>query len=551
MLWYREISRVIGFYLYFLAATLTIPTSIALYYEFYADPSSHPQPHSSLAFLLTIFISLAIASIFHRLSKGARGVYYKREALALVASIWFISGLIGALPFYLSGTFESFTDSYFEAISGLTTTGATVMQAKEFDLLTGEEIPIFKVFSELYQVAYTYYGTISPVKDLATGEVLYTGVEAVSKALLFWRSFMQWLGGMGIIVLFVAVLPVLGVGGKSLFEAEVPGPTKDVLAPRIKETASYLWRIYLGFSLLEVFLLMSTNMDMPLFDAVTITFSNLSTGGFSIRNSSIASYQNSNTEWVVILFMLIGSINFALYFQCLRGKIYRIFEPEFLTYFAIIFITCYIAILSLSGTPEFPLIAGTENNTTYSFMDSIRFSCFQCISAQTSTGFATANYDKWPFVNQILLLLVMYIGSMAGSTGGGIKIIRHIMAFRIVQNKVESIFRPQTIRKVRVGNKEVNIDAALTVLSFYLIVICLSAISTLLYAFDGIDLETALTTTACMINNIGIAFRAGGPSESFAFLTSTGKILSTLWMVLGRLEFFAILVVLVPAFWKK
>lgn len=550
MLLYREIGRILSIYLYALALVLVLPLGVALYYQFHVDPAAHPQPHSSIAFALSCLICAGSGLLLHVAGgRKATGRYYKREALALVVSIWFVTAFIGGLPFYLGGVFDSFIDAYFEAMSGLTTTGATVMHAKNFDLSTGLEIPVHRVFSDLYQIAYTFYGTIDPVRDPNTGEVLYTGVEAVGKALLFWRSFMQWLGGMGIVVLFVAILPALGVGGKSLYQAEVPGPTKDTLVPRIKETAGLLWKLYLGFSIAEVLMLLGTNSQMPLFDAICITFSNLSTGGFAVRNASIGAYYSAATEWVVILFMLVGSINFALYFQCLRGKIYRLFEPEFLVFFAVIFFSCYLSVWNLVGTPEYPLEGSSRG--VYSLTESIRYGCFQSISAQTSTGFSTANYDKWPFINQVQMLLVMYIGAMAGSTGGGIKIMRHIMLFRLAQFRVESIFRPQIVRQFRIGNREISQESAFTVLVYFLIVAALSVLLTLILALDGVDPETALATTTCMINNIGIAFRMGGPTESFAFLSPMSKLLSALFMVLGRLEFFAVLVVLTPNFWRE
>jgi len=545
---YREIAKILGYYLYFLALALSLPFGLAIYYQHGVDPSLHPQPHSVGAFATTLIVCLVTAASMQFLGRNGSGRFYKREALALVVFIWFLSAFIGGLPFYFSGTFDSMIDCYFEAMSGLTTTGATVMHAKSFDPLTGQHIPITKSFSDLYDVAYTFHGTIDPVIS-PSGEVLYTGIEAVGKALLFWRSFMQWLGGMGIVVLFVAVLPALGVGGRALYQAEVPGPTKETLTPRIKETASLLWKIYLGFTIAEIALLMVTNKEVSFFDGCCITFSNLSTGGFGVRNESIASYHSTATQWVVILFMLLGSINFTLYFQVLRGKLYRFNEPEFIAYFSIIGLSCFIAVWNLVGTPVH-FLNGTED-FAYGWIDAIRDGCFQSISAQTSTGFSTVDYDKWPFVNQVQMLIVMFLGSMAGSTGGGIKIIRHIMAFRIVQNYVESLFQPNAVRTPRVGNREIGTAAAIAVLSFYMVVISMSAIGTLFLTFDGVDPETALTTNTCMINNIGIAFRMGGPTESFAFLSPAAKIGSTLWMVAGRLEFFAVLVLLVPRFWKE
>lgn len=547
MLAYREISRILSYYLLLFAGALSIPLAVSVYYRFAFSPDKHLQPHSVGAFIFSIGVTLALAALFYFFGKGAHGRYYKRDALALVVMIWFFSAIIGGLPFYFSGTLDSFVDCYFEAMSGLTTTGATVMSPKAFGL-DGKEVMIRHSFSDLYDVAYTYFGTIDPVLDPESGQILYQGIEAVGKGLLFWRSFMQWLGGMGIVVLFVAVLPALGVGGRSLYQAEVPGVSKDSLTPRIKETAALLWRLYLGFSATEVALLLWFEPNMGIFDAVCTTFSTISTGGFGIRNQSIASFNSAPVAWIVMIFMLLGSINFTLYFQALRGKLYRFWEPEFLVYIAIVLCSCFLSVWYLKGTAEHSLSGKITG--LYSFSDALRDGCFQSISAQTSTGFTTADFDKWPFINQVQMLTVMYIGGMAGSTGGGIKIIRHIMAFRIVQERVESLFRPNAMSKVRVGKKEIATSVGTTVLSFYMIVISMSLLGTFLLAMDGVDPETALTTTACMVNNIGVAFRMGGPMESFAFLSPWAKIGSTIWMVGGRLEFFALLVVLTPRFWR-
>lgn len=542
---YREIIRTLGIYLLTFTGVLCVPTLVAIYYQVFAA-DSHPQPHSAWAFLLTVFVCLAIAGAFLRVGRQGHGNLYRREGLVVVVAVWFLSAIIAGLPFYFSGTLRP-VDAYFEAMSGLTTTGASIMHPKEFDPDTGEEVLVRRKSSQFYGIEYEFYGTIDPVVDPDSGELLYEGVEAVGKGLLFWRSFMQWLGGMGIVVLFVAVLPALGVGGKVLFQSEVPGPLKESLQPRIAETASLLWKLYLGFTVAEVFLLKWTNAQMPWFDAVAVTFSNLSTGGFSVRNSSIAAYANGNTEWVIGIFMVVGSINFSLYFHALRGKFYRILEPEFVVYLAILIGACLFSAWHLLGEEAVMLSGETK---TLGLADSLRYGFFHSISAQTSTGFATMDFDRWPFVNQLVLLVVMYIGSMSGSTGGGIKVIRHCLLFKVAQNRVESIFRPDAVRPVRLGQVMIDRHTATTVLVFILVVLSLAVLGTLLLTIDGVDLETALAVNSCMINNIGLAFRMGGPTESFAFLSVFGKLLSTTWMVLGRLEFFAVLVILVPAFWR-
>lgn len=544
---YAEIARILSRYLCFLACTLCVPLAVAVYFQFGVPASAHPQPHTTGAFLGSIATCLLLAGGFFLWGRKGKGVLYRRESLLLVVVIWFISAFVGALPFYYSQTLSHPLDAYFEAMSGLTTTGATVMQAKEYSPLTGEELPIERVISLFHETEYRYYGTLSPVRDPVTGEEWLRGVEGVSRALLFWRSFMQWLGGMGIVVLFVAVLPALGVGGKMLYQAEVPGPTKDAVTPRVKETASWLWRVYMGLTLLEVVLLKAAEIQLPWFDAICLTFSNLSTGGFSVRNEGIAAYHSGALEWVVILFMLVGSTNFSLYFHCLRGRFFRLFEVEFLLYYASVILGALLVTWYVVGETAF-FLNGEER--VLGWWEGWRQGCFHLISAQTSTGFSTVNYDAWPFVVQVVLFIVMFVGSMSGSTGGGIKIIRHYMVFKIISHRIVRIFRPDTVRVFRVGQWEMDSNVAQTVLSFYLIVITLCVGGTLLLTMDGVDPETALGLNGCMVNNIGMAFRMAGPTESFAFLSPFGKVLSMIWMVLGRLEFFAVLVVLIPDFWK-
>jgi len=545
---YRDIAKILGHYLFGLTLTLCVPFVLAIYYQFFADPSSHPQPHSFLAFFLSIITCLVLGAIFRKCGRKSSGHFYRREGLIAVVLIWFLTPAIAALPFIYSGTLKHPLQAYFEATSGFTTTGATTLHAKEYDQETGKEIPIQKVFCGSHTTVYKFYGTVEPVRD-SNGKIIHEGIEAVSKALLFWRSFTQWFGGMGIIVLFVAILPVLGVGGKLLFQAEVPGPVKDALTPRIKDTAITLWKIYLGLSFLQMGALMITNPDIPLLDAVTITFSSVSTGGFTIRNASIGHWDNPNTELVVLIFMFLGSINFSFYFHSLRGKFYRVYEPELFLYIILLLLSCGFASYLLVGTHN--ILADGQPGGILGVGQAIRYGFFQIVSTHTSTGFVTADYDVWPYAVQVLMLITMFLGGMSGSTAGGMKIIRHLMLFRIAQYKVESLFRPENVRKLRVGKREVNKDTALMVLSYFLIVIAISVISTFIFVLNGLDPESALSLVALLINNIGIGFRMASPLDTCAFLSDFGLIFSSILMILGRLEFLAVLAVLVPAFWKQ
>jgi len=329
----------------------------------------------------------------------------------------------------------------------------------------------------------------------------------------------------------------------------VTGPSKESMLPRIKETASQLWKIYLALTVAEIILLLVTNHAMPVFDAITISFSTISTGGFTPRSGGIGHYHNIETNLVVIVFMILGSISFSLYFFCMRGKFRRLNDSELKTFLTIIFFACLIAAWQLTGHVQ-SLLDTVDPGNKFNLTEALMFGSFQVISAQTSTGFSIANYDLWPFSVQVLLLVVMYIGGMAGSTAGGIKIVRYQTFFKIMLNKIESIYRPDIVRSHRIGTTVIDNRTATTVLCFFMIVAALSILGTFLLVLDGIDPETSLSTISCMANNVGIAFRMGGPTESFAFLSSFGKIISCIWMIAGRLEYYALLIAFVPAFWR-
>lgn len=542
---FREISRFLGRYLLYFTLILCIPLALAIAYEFFLSPASHPQAHSSLAFAKTIGVCLVLASLFLYFGKWATGSFQRRESILIVALVWFLTPFISSLPFIFTHTLDNPIDAYFEAMSGLTTTGSSVIHAKAYDP-EGKEIMLHVKSLTDTDKMYAFYGTVAPVRDPITGH-MHAGVEAVGKTLLFWRSFLQWIGGMGIIVLFITILPALSMGGRFLFEAEVPGPTKEAMTPRIKETASMLWRIYLGLTAIQVILLMATNTSMPFFDALNLSFSTISTGGFSIRNEGLAAYHSLSTEWIVIVFMILGSLNFTLYFHCLRGKIYRIYEPEFFTFIATLILGSLLMSFLLFQTP---LILFHAKEGIFSLADALRYGTFQAISAQTSTGFAFANYDLWPSSTQVLLIILMFFGGMSGSTAGGIKMIRHLILFRVIKHKVESIFRPDAVRCLKIGQREITDKTANTVLVFFAILITFAVLGTFLLVIDGIDPQTSMGLIASMVNNSGLSFNAAGPMESCAFLSNFSKIVSILWMALGRLEFFILLVLLVPAFWK-
>ncbi len=534
----KEICRVLGRCFSYFSYILLLPIAVAIYYERILPSREHPQPHSLSSFVCTFFFCLLLACLFLCMGKKASGHFRRKESILIVVLLWLLAAGMGALPFTLSKTLTNPLDAYFESMSALTTTGSTVFYPQKYSAETGEEIPIVLQSPYDAQKSYTFMGTIKPVLDPAAN-VYLIGLDAVSKAMLFWRNLLQWIGGMGIIVLFISVLPALSLGGKFLFEAEVPGPTKESLTPRIKETAGFLWKIYVGLTAAACILLVITNDSMPLFDAVNLSLSTVSTGGFCIKNEGLAYYNSFSTDLIVMIFMVLGSINFTLYFYIMRGKIYRLYEPELKSYLATLL--CFATLISL-------LLWKIGH---FNLSESLRLGFFQTLSAQSSTGFSISNKESFPFSCQLLLVFLMYLGGMSGSTSGGIKIARFTILFKVLFQKMETLFRPDSIRCLKMGEREISIKTAQTTLIYFSLVMLFVACGSFLHVLDGIDLDTSFGLMTCMINNAGISFGNPGPIEACAFLSPFSKALSLFWMLLGRLEIFILLVFFVPDFWRN
>lgn len=546
----REVSKFLSNYIFILASFLIVPLCMAFYYEFLVPPETHPQPHSTLAFCITILICLAVALLLFFIGKKARGKnFFRREGFLAVILIWFISGIIGALPFYLSKTLTHPLDAYFESISGFTTTGASVMYPMNYNPKTGENNPLHYQIKGGLKTTYTYYGNIKPVVDSQTHEILYSGYDAIGKALLFWRCFMQWVGGMGIVVLFIAILPAYGLGGnKLLMQAELPGPQNENLAPRARDAASLLWKVYLFFTVMAICFLKLSNATMTWYDAILIGIGTISTGGFLPLKQSIIVYNLPIVQWIMVLFMFIGSINFSIHFYILKGKLSRLFDPELLLYVVCIVIGSLLVFATLVGTDQ-ALLSGSA--IQFHYLNTLRYTLFQYLSCQSSTGIMLMDYDQWPFFAQAILITAMYVGGMSCSTAGGIKVIRYYILLKTAAYRTEAIFKPEKIRAVRIRNHLVTDKTKETVLTFFFIVILFSLLSTLVYIADGMDFSTAFSCTSAMINNVGIGYGPGGPTQSFAFMSYFSKLISTFWMILGRLEFFVLLILFTPAFWRN
>lgn len=474
--------RILGALLLFLAATLLTPLPFSFYYG----------DGAWSAFFSSALVCAGCGAVLFLACRSSKDLSL-REGFAVVTFGWTVFAVFGALPYVLSGAIVSPLDAVFETMSGFTTTGSTIL----------------------------------------------TEIESLPRSLLFWRSLTHWIGGMGIIVLSLAILPMLGVGGMQLFKAEVPGPTADRLRPRIQDTAKMLWGVYFLLTMLETLLLMFGGMSF--FDSLCHSFATLATGGFSTRNASIAAYDSSYVDYVVSLFMILAGVNFALHFQVLRGRARDFFRSEELqVYLGIIcFATLTVMVFNWSGGlyPELD--------------DNLRYSLFQVSSIMTTTGFGTADFELWPVVAQYLLVLLMFVGGCAGSTGGGIKVARILLLFKHAQTQVFRLIHPRAIRLVKLGNKPVDKEVMQSILGFFALFVGIFVIGSLLVAATGMDLVSAAAAVIACLANIGPGLGTVGPVDNFAHVPDFGKTVLIVCMLMGRLELFTVLVLFFPSFWRK
>ncbi|RPI93703.1 MAG: TrkH family potassium uptake protein, partial [Spirochaetales bacterium] len=371
-----------------------------------------------------------------------------------------------------------------------------------------------------------------------TGASILTDVECLPRSMLFWRSFTHWLGGMGIVVLAVAVLPLLGIGGLQLINAESPGPTVDRITPRIADTAKILWIIYTGFTVAQTALLMIAGMD--LFDALTHTFGALATGGFSTKNASVGHYDSTAIDIIITAFMLLASLNFSLHYRVLTGRLRSLAGETEAKVFLLIFIISTMAIaLSVYGE-SYP-----------SFGESLRHAAFQAASILTTTGFATADFEQWPFFSQGVLFLLMFIGGSSGSTAGGIKVFRIVILLKQAFIEMLFLIHPRGIFTLKVNNGVVRKDLVYSVAGFFFLYIFMLLCTSLVVASSGYDLTTSFTTALATLGNIGPGFGEVGPANNYAFFPDYVKWFLSFAMLVGRLELYTVLIILTPEFWRR
>ncbi len=479
----KLILRFIGILFLFLGLSMAVPLTASLIYE----------EGSAWALLDSLLITCGMGLLFFIGARKNEVPHLNhRDGVAIVTLGWAAAGLAGAVPFLLSGAIHGFTHAYFESISGFTTTGASIL----------------------------------------------SDIEGLPKGILLWRSLIQWFGGMGIIVLSIAILPFLGVGGMQLYKAEVPSPVVDKLKPRISDTAKTLWKVYVSITVLQVILLLAGGMS--LFDALCHAFCTMPTGGFSPYNTSIAHYNSAYFDGVIIVFMLLAGINFSLHYRLIKGE-FTLFgkDPECRVFLSLVALFIVLVTFDIHGT------------VYDSLSKAFRYAAFQVSSIVTTTGFVTADYDQWPAFSKILLLLCMFLGAMAGSTGGGMKIMRIMLLVKHCYHEIFRIIHPHAITSVKLGKKPVPAEVLSSVWGFFLLFLGLFLVATLIMASLGLDMISAIGSVAASIGNIGPGLGLVGPTQNYVAIPFVGKWVLIICMLLGRLELYTVIVLLMPAYWRK
>lgn len=477
---YGIVLRVLGILL-IIEALLMTPSLLISLYDGGVD---------SLAFLIAIGVALLVGFILSR-KKNHSKLISPREGLAIVTFGWIFASLVGAIPLYLSASTNTYIEAFFEIVSGFTTTGASVI----------------------------------------------SDVEALPRGILFWRSFTHWIGGMGILVFTVALLPALGIGGFQIFKAESPGPVAGKVAPRIRDTAKILYSTYFVITLIQIGLLLFGGMN--LFDTLLHTFGTVGTGGFGIKNNSVAYYNSTYIHMVIGIFMALSGINFSLYYSLYKGRLREAFHNEELKlYLGIIFFSTLAISLNLYFT--------NYNNLGISARDSF----FQVSSIITTTGYSTTDFDLWPSFSKGILLILMFIGGSAGSTAGGIKVVRILIMFKLIRREITKIFHPRAIIPIKNDDKPIANEVVAGIYSFIALYFVIFALGTLLVSLEGVDLESAASSVVATLSNIGPGLGFVGPSQSFAGYSQATKLLLSFFMLMGRLEFFTMIALVAPKNWR-
>ena len=462
------------------AALLLLPLSVSIIY----------QNKSVWSFIITIGIALVLGSLLTLIFKPDNNMIYAKEGFVIVAIVWFAMSAIGALPFCLSGEIPSYIDAFFETVSGFTTTGASIVP----------------------------------------------NVEVMSEGILFWRSFTHWIGGMGVLVFVMAIIPSASDRSIHLLRAEVPGPIVGKLVPKLKETAKILYLIYIAMTVIEIIFLLFGGM--PLFDSVVHTFGTAGTGGFGIKADSIAGY-NPYLQWVIAIFMLLFALNFNLFYLAITRHFRAVFKSSELWVF--------ISIVGISVTViTFNIYPMYEN-----FSTALRNAAFQTSSIISTTGYATADFNLWPELSKAILFLLMFFGGCAGSTAGGLKISRIIILVKMMKREFLHMLHPRSVGVIKLDGKKIENSTLNSVANYFALYVMLFVIIFLTLSFEPFDFETNVSATAACFNNVGPGFSAVGPTSNYAAYSGISKFVLSIAMLLGRLEIYPILIALSPSTWAK
>lgn len=477
---YGSIRYIIGWILKVEAALMTLPMIVSVVY----------REKTGVYFVMAALLCLG-AGVLLSMKKPEKTTYYAKEGYISVALGWIVMSIMGCLPFVFSGEIPFFFDALFEIISGVTTTGASIL----------------------------------------------TDVEALSKCMLFWRSFSHWVGGMGVLVFILAILPLAGgEHNLQLMKAESPGPSVSKLVPRLRETAMMLYKIYLGMTVLMIVILAVSGM--PLFDTLCLTFGTAGTGGFGVLNSSVAGYTTFQ-QAVITVFMMLFGVNFSFYFLLLYKKAKDAFSMEEVRwYFVIYFGAVLLITVNLAGQ------AG-------SVLEHFHHAAFQAASIMTTTGFSTVDFNLWPQLSKAVLLLLMFIGACAGSTGGGMKVSRIVVYMKSIKREMAALIHPRSVKVMKLEGKAVDSAMLRSIFSFLSAYLVIFVVSLLIVTLDGFDLETNFSAVAATFNNIGPGLGGVGPTSNFAGYSVLSKLVLSLDMLIGRLEIFPILLLFAPNTWKK
>ncbi|MFL1013009.1 TrkH family potassium uptake protein [Flavisericum labens] len=463
------------------------------------------QDGVTLRLVLSGIIASAIGAVAMLLTKSHRKEINKREGYIVVGFGWIIMSLSGTLPYLLTESIPSFTNAFFETMSGYTTTGASILN----------------------------------------------DIEAMPEGVLFWRSLTHWIGGMGIIVLAIAILPLLGIGGMQLFAAEAPGPSADKLHPRITDTAKRLWLIYFGYTAIETLLLSVAGMSF--FDAINHALCTLSTGGFSTKNASVAYWNDSPViQYIIILFMFLAGTNFVLSYFAFKGKVQKVIQDEeFKLYFKFIAIFTIIAALLIyfgadvsASSVDHPMVWGKGESA-------FRHGLFQVISVITTTGFVTADYTMWTPFLVVFFFGLMFLGGSAGSTSGGVKVVRHLILIKNGFLEFKRTLHPSAILPVRYNKRAITGDIVFNILGFFILYMLSFIIGALVFSMFGLDFKSAIGLSASTLGNVGPALGDFGPVNNYAALPDLAQWWASFLMLIGRLELFTVLILFTPFFWRN